>query len=159
MRRGVTRAANVGGALVVSTVHINEVRGVSCVHRKGAPPLVLRLGCGFCRGAVCSLLGGAVNVRGNGFFPATNTTMPSRVYRFIRSINVSVLMNCKLARSATAISYASGANCSVNSMNRIVPSMRIGVKRSGRVLLHKGAVAGKCCGGTRTATTAVSTSK
>lgn len=145
-----------GGVLVLSTVGMNHVRGLSCLQINGAPPQVVRLGCGFCRGAVCTLLGGAVKVRGNGFFPATNTTIPSRVYRFMRSINVSVLIKCNLARSATAISYASGANCSVNSMNRIVPRMRIGVNRSGRVLLHKGAVAGKCCGGTRTATTTVS---
>lgn len=97
-----------------------------------------------------------MNVRGNGFFPATNTTIPSRVYRFIRSMNVGVIINCNLARSATAISYFLGRNCRVNSMNAIVPSIRIGVNRGGRVLLHNGAVAANCCGGPRTATTTVS---
>lgn len=158
MRRGVGRAANLGGTLVLSTVGINEVRGLSCLHQKGAPPIVGRLGCGFCRGAVCSLLGGAVNVRGKGFFPATNTTIPSRVGRFIRSMNVGVIIKCNLARSATAMSYALPINCSVNSINIMLPKIRIGVNRSGRVLLHNGAVAGKCCGGTRTATTTVSPS-
>lgn len=120
---------------------------------------MLRVGCGFCRGAVCDLLGGAVNVRGKHFFPATNTTVPPTMRRFILSIKVGVMTNCKLARSATAITYRGSGSRIINSIKHVVPRIRIEVKRGGRVVLHNRKVARNCCGGRTTAGTTFARSK
>ncbi len=159
MLRGVGSDDPIRHGLVGSTLTINGRCGMRCGLHKLVPPLSLHLHCGFCRGAVVTVLGGALNLRGTGFFPATKTTVPPTIRRFVRTINVSVVTNCNLARSATAIDYSHrGVPHAVNSMNHIVSKLRIGVNRGNRVLLHKGAVAGNCCGGRRTAVRTVSTS-